>query len=740
MRTNAIRLLLPRDPIQFDELPNDVRGLLVWICTDVCEENCIESLEVLMYPGPTGLEIILHPRPTYLDGRRDTQTKITDFTDKLYTQAVSKLKSAIKRRTPETVTAEIGHVDLSTLGISDVTTSRLYGLENAQQLHNGISTDEPLEVLFKSFRENHDPFVYQVIVQEDNSKLNIVVRLALYHPRDNYVGDRGFAKLATQGKPNDPARAFRKHNVVSNHEGMAQRYHKIRYQKRIDGNDAYEVRYNYDWANQYNPRSAIRQKADKIKTIVLGKKEHRRLLNGDTTGDLICKEEFNRYHRLNVFPSKLEQFVRIVDQRWETNPWLAIDGRSAPTFTPTETIEITGGTDTKTTDITDATAPTIANEGQTGHMKLDEFARTSFTEGGDTITKVEQTSETVPDNRIRTDDGNIQTLGIEVSSDVVAVETESKNVTKGSNTLKNAERAHAAGREVVFVYEQTNVETGYNHLSETHKPKHDDGVILYNSTDPLETLDGRTLVCRNMKQVKYVLRGTEITAFADDRELASGDANEDLRSLEWDCHCFRKVDGNYRVETFDGELIEEYASKSAFLADWTIVRQPHIPLEPSYLHFATVAYRDSETAQLRLWDPAPSWETADKSETWKAGVQTFIDQYVVEREGGPELTYDELDETFSKWFEGHSQYPAPPRSVIGGYLPDELKDAKTGASGNEYKYFKGYGWRISPSIESPHRQGPPADYDPKDDEGDAQTETDSSEAADRDASANSESP
>ena len=747
-RPKAFRIQLPRDPKQFDELPNEINGLILWILTDVYGENCIESVEVLFYVGPTGLDIILHPRPTYLSGNSGTQSKLTNFSEKLYRPAVSKMKAAIKRRAPPTVTAEVGYLDMSTLGMTDVTTTRLYGSENAQQLPPGNSSDEPLEELFKKLRENDDPFIYQVIVEEDGGKLNTVVRLALYHPRDNYSGDRGFARLATQGKPNDLARVFRKHNVVSNHEDLAHRYHDIRYKQLADGTESYHVGYSYERATYYTVKSDIRRKADKIKEVVLGKEEHRRMKNGDTTGDLICEDDFPRKKRLNLFPAELYSFVRLVDQQWETNPWLAISGRSAPQFHATDEIEIETPAHTGSNTKTDSSLPEgvdFANEGTTGHITTGESARKILTEGGDEIREVDQDSRTLPDNRADTPEGKVHTLELPVSSEITPIEIETKNVTKGSNTLKNAERAYAADRDVIFVYKKGDVETGYEHLATTYKrdvtDKDDNkvGVILYNKTDLVKTLDGWTLVRRGLESTTYILRGSTLTALDDGEVFGHGDANDHLNTFEWECHRHKEVDGKYRVETLDGELVEEYASKEAFKADWTKVHEPHIPVGICYLDFATVTYHDEQTNELRVWEPTPEWVTSDKSETWKGGVEAFEDNYIVEREGDRELTYDEFEAVFAAWFEGHCGYDAPPRSVIGGPLSDELSEANTGASGNAYRYFKGYSWKIDPNIDSPHQQGPPADYEPEaktenenENEADSTTNEDTNEDIDED--------
>ena len=737
-RKNALRIRLPRDPAKREELPEAINGVLTWVLSDVCGESIIESVEILMFPGPQGLEFVLHPRPFALDGRSDTQSTLDDFTKELYSRPLSVLTQAVKRRYPESVNVEVGHLDLEPVGVTDVTTTRLYSIEDGNRPIPGNTKAKPLEELFGALRENHDPFIYQVIVAGEDGSYNMSVRLATYRPKDNYVGDRGFAKLVADGKPTDLERVFGNGNLVSNHDPvLANRYWKTNYTHTIDGPDSYEARYDYALANQYNPRSEIRRHAETVRTVVLGKKEHRRLLNGDTSTEPLLKNEFSRYGWVSLFEPQLLPFVWTVTQRWETNPWRDVKGRSAPVFNSVKLITIEtpsqfGVGEGLTDAAPDETA--VANEGGAGHGSLEQYTRRAFSEGGDEIHKVDQNADSVPDERLTAVDGMIETLGIEVDSEVVAIECEDENITKGSNTLINAERAYAADRHVVFVYNQADVERGYSHLNKPYKYTEDNGIITYNRTDSVRSPDGRALVRAGDGNTTYRITGQTISVRDDDGELTRGPVTDDVGTFEWptapteddttatstaasetQCGYYRKTDdGTHRVETADGTVIMEYSEKQAFLADWTQIREPHVPIALSYLDFVTVAYRDEKTDQLRVYDPRPDWETTDKSESHEAGVQQFSEELIVERDGA-ELTYDVLDAALTQWFEGHSQYPAPIRSVIGGHLPKPVKKAKTSGTGNDYRYFDGFDLLFEPGIDSPHQADAPADYDPDDD-------------------------
>jgi len=760
-RKFVIRVRLPRDPEKRDDLPNDIRGVLVWIIADVCGESCIESLEILIFPAKYGLEFILHPRPYGLDGNSDTQSTLDSSEKKAYAKPLSKLKQSVKRRYPAAVTAEIGHLDLEPVGLSDVTTTRLYSHKDGNRETPGNSKTKPLKALFDAFRNNHDPFIYQVIVSGEDGQYTAAVRCATYRPKDTYSGDHGFAKLVELGKPSDLSRVFAPGNFTSNHDPrLAAGLWKTSYTKRVNARDKSNVEYNDERTNQYTSRREVRALADRNREVILGKREHRRLMSGDTSAEHFLKEDYNLYGWFQLFEAQLAPFVQTVTDRWTTNPWLDVEGRSAPRFNSVAPITIETeaefGFGEGTTDAA-AGDPDVQNEGNLPHRSYENTVERTFTEGGDNIEKVDQTTDSLPDLRITTEEQFINTLGIAVDSTIVPFEVEDENTTKPSNTLKNAERAIAAGRHVIFGFTQDEVERGYRNLSRGYKKKTPDGtgIITYNRTDPVRTVDGRIVVRRGRGSTTYELRGSELTATDDTGELVSGHASEDVSTFDWPvageptdegsesagrCGYYRKTeDGIHRVETRDGTAIITYSEKKAFLADWCRIYEPHIPMGFGYLDHATVTYRDEETNQIEVYDPTPEWSTHERQETQKAGFLTFFDRYIVARDG-PELTYDDLEETFATWFEGQSQYDAPVRSVIGGYLPEEFKDAKTGGTGNTYKYFDGFDWLFDPTIDSPHQTGPPADYDPQDPEGSSEADSDDAETDSDDAGEDGEDP
>lgn len=84
---------------------------------------------------------------------------------------------------------------------------------------------------------------------------------------------------------------------------------------------------------------------------------------------------------------------------------------------------------------------------------------------------------------------------------------------------------------------------------------------------------------------------------------------------------------------------------------------------------------------------------------------------VVSRIPESPLSHDQPDAALTSWFNSHSQFDVPIRSVFTGWHPDESGGALTGATSNMYRYFDGYDSGIALRIDSPHQPSPPAGLD-----------------------------
>ncbi|MDJ1434799.1 hypothetical protein [Halostagnicola sp. A-GB9-2] len=710
-RKQAIRILLPRDPDALEALPEDIRGALVKIVDKVAGEPGTAQIEVLMFNGPRGLEIILHPTPSIVDGRA-MQSNLTWFTDQLHSPVINNTIEAIKKSNdlPDSIGIERGMLNLDPVGVSDVTTTRLLVAKDSAVTQTGKFDYSPLQRAFQTYQQGTIPFLYQVILEKSKQTYNVSVRMATYRPKHTYSGTKGFAQLVTQGHPLDLSNAFKPYRVTSNHKSLADGYWNVSYTDRIDGTTDYETSYNYRYANQYTKKMEVRDTADKIKELVLGKGEHRNLLDGNASFDPAYKT-CDRFGRFEINPAQLKPFLELVPIQFSVNPWLSIQGRSAPQFRTDEIInsiaEPTQGLETGTTYVPETSA-TMANEGAAQHRSLGKFTQQWFTENGDDIEEVVQTSESVPDYRLTPDDGTITALDFDIDCETVPVEVESTNVDKGANTLVNAERAYACDQHVIFVYpSKKEAKRGYSHLSKTYKRTIGDGAVLYNDSEYVICPDERIPVYEGSGSVEWTCRTDTLEGTVDGTTIAAGPADADVGTFDYDCHYYQKVDGIHRIETADGELKDRYRSNDAFTASWTRVTRPHLPVDQSYLAFTTVMYRNKEEKELYVYTTDYDWDINNnkgKRTRYQACNKAFCDEHLVEKESA-ELPHTSLLDRISRWYRARSTHATPVNSEIGRTLPERLKESKAARDNNKYKYYDGYSWRIKPDIDSPHRPG-----------------------------------
>lgn len=433
-RAEAVRIRLPRDPEKLAELPDDIEGALVQIIDEVASKSPTDQIEVLMYNGPFGLEIIMHPTPATVD-RRHMQTTLDDFGRQVHSPVVEATTDAAVEILPEMVGIEVGTLDLTPIGVTDVTTMRLLSKHSQQVTQSGKFDGSPLTQLFSTCQRGHIPFIYSVILEKNKkrNRYNVAVRMALYRPEYNYSGDKGFAKLVENGHPLDLSKPFAPYNLPSNVDGLADGYWKASYNERVDGGVDYSLEHSYRYASRYTPKAVVRKNANKLKTLALGKTEHRKLLLGNASWEPAYKEHANRHGRFSITPPQLYPFVELVKFQFATNPWLLNTGRSHPEFHRTERIRPVDEniqSDSEGTLYLSEDSNDLANEGSKMHQNTGQFTRTWFTEQGDEIRKVKQTSESVPDDVLLTDDGYIVALDttLECENDEVAVEVEQKTL------------------------------------------------------------------------------------------------------------------------------------------------------------------------------------------------------------------------------------------------------------------------------------------------------------------------
>lgn len=742
IRGDALRIILPRDEAKLEALPDDVTGRLVLIIEEVTDEAGVKSVEILMFNGRYGLEIILHPTPGTVD-KRGMQTTLSAFRRQLHSPVINQLVDAAKEHLPDCVGIEIGDLNLDPLGTTDVTTTRLLRRKNQQITQSGKYAGSPLERIFETYQAAAVPFLYQVILEKDRNKnqYQMAIRMAIYHPDYNYTGDKGFAKLLENGHPLDISRPFAPYKFVSNHSALGTEYWTTTYTERVDGGVEYSANYDYRKASRYKTKYEVRKTADKLKRLVLGKVEHEDLRLGNASWDPVYKDQ-DHYARFDLNPGQLEPFIELVPIQFRTNPWLAINGRSQPEFNTREIVrqvnETVHGLGEGTLYTPDSHSD-LANEGKAGHQSLGTFIQTWFNEHGDEIKEVKQTSESVPDYVLKATDGRIVAFDEPVDCAEVAVEAESKTPSKASKTLVNVERAIAHDQHVILVYPNNKLAgRGYDHVTQPYKGDTEHGIHLYNRDKSVTDSDGRVVVCEGSTRAEWYLDGQTLTGRIGDTEIVAGDASDDVGTFDYgtsDTDDGDDADGDdtetdgprirylvehddddaYRIETADGEVIEERTSDDALVRNWTRLKTPHIPLDVSYLANVTILYHDRETNELKHYTEDPEFDTepldvdfdgqAGKRDWYKAGAYTYCDRYLVEQDRG-EIPYREFLDRVGTWFGARSTLGKPHNSEVGRALPGEIKDAQKGGTNNRNPYIDGYAWRFELGIDSPYRPEP----------------------------------
>jgi len=710
-RQNAVRLIIPPEKFGDINFIDTLDGAIVRIIRDVQPKINVAQTGVLMYPAPIGFVIVLYCVLRGIDERSIKQAEISSFQEGVNRTAQNPLKEAAKNHT-ERLGIETGTLDLDPVGISPVTTSRL--LLEEDNVIGTLSSREstPLAEILKTLKQNYEAFIYDLIVGGSGGTDGYLgsVRLATYNPQYNYTGDRGFAELVEKGSPVDLANEYSRLNLTSNHRLETDHVLKTDYSERIDGTVDATVEYNYITENQYRTKYDIRKEADKLKELVRGGPEYPGIRTGNASRNVWAYKQYpkndnrERYGWFNIEPAQLSLFAECVPLRMEYNPWELLNGRSAPVFDTDEVVRsVKHLKQSKGVSIDNAPErpATIANNGGVDHQALVNISDRWFTEQGDCIMVVEQNTDSVPDLWLSADDGLIVSLNSRVDSEVVAVEAECQNKSKPAGPLTNAERAYACDHHAIFVYEsESDAKKGYKPLFTSYRNQTDFGVWLYNGKEPITCSDGRTPVAKGASQTTTATweinaAGTKRLSVGEtELEFAPGESLED-GDFEY---YHREVDNTHRIETADGDTVEEYTGDTAFKANWTKIACPHHPADYHYGQHITVMYRDEDTdagiEELKRYTPSPEWYDDFEAETGtidklKVAMDNFLKDLVVEAED-EKLPYSDLQDQFRSYCEQWLSIEPPTNSVIGRTLPEDLKDAKTGGTDNRNPYFDGY--------------------------------------------------
>jgi hypothetical protein len=475
------------------------------------------------------------------------------------------------------------------------------------------------------------------------------------------------------------------------------------YARRIDGSIDYRANYNYVTKNQYRTSYHIRSEADSLRDLVVGKKENTGLMNGNPSYLAKQYKDLDKYGWFSFDPAQLNLFALLVPLRLEFDPWKALDYRSAPAF---DTDSIVRSVDPALQGLGIGTqyAPKskrgVQNEGSPDHRGLEVIIEVWFGEQGDIIAKVKQTTESLPDLMLTTDDGIIAALGMDVGCETVNVEAENKNGTKPTTTLTNAERALADDRHVLFVYKsRSKAKTGQSHIFRPYRGKTDFGIWLYNGTDTVTCSDGRTPAIKGPAATTTAVweidpTGRRQLSF-DGEVYKQFGPDESPEDAVYDYY-YRQDGNTHRIETHSGELVEEYTRTKSLKCEWTRLSESHTPADYQYGHFATIMHQQdgAESDQLVCFSDEPDWKreydlATGKIDKLSVVMDAFLEDRVVEYEG-QRIQYDDFQQQFGKFCQQWLQIDPPHNTVIGRTLPKYLKDSKKGGTDNRNPFFEGY--------------------------------------------------
>lgn len=700
--SNVVRLIIP--PQQFENIKTDQinKAALIQIIEDVQTKSNVKQTRCLMHASPIGFVINIAAKASGIDRRSTEQSTFSSFRKQVNAVPRKALVEAAKEFT-DYVGIETGTLDLSPLGMSRVPTSRLLLKEDRVPGYVEDIGYNPLEKLLTACQQGCEPVIYEFVCGGGKGGYQGSARFANYNPRYAVNGDLGFTKLIEEPNPIDPIHFYGPFNFTTNQNIDVSELWRTKYVRRIDGSTDYRASYNYVTKNQYRTAHHIRSEADRLRNLVVGKKENTGLMNGTPSNLTKEYKDLDLYGWFNFDPTQLNLFAQLVPLRLKYNPWKALEYRSAPVF---HTDNIVRSVDAALqgpstgTQYAPVSKPNTQNEGSSDHRGLEVIIEVWFGENGDTISKVKQTTESLPDLVLITDDGTIVALGLDVGYKKVNVEAENKNKTKPATTLTNAERARADGRHVLFVYKsKSKAKTGQSHLYQPYRGKTEFGTWLYNDTDTVTCSDGRTPAIKGPAATTTAeweidpLGRRQLSVAGEPYKVFGPDESPEEATYDY---YYRQDGDSHRIEKENGELVEEYTLTKSLKRSWTRLSEPHWPTDYQYGHDATIMHQRSDTAsdQLVRFAGAPDWKheydrTTGKVDKLSVVMEHFLDERVVEC-GGQRLPYDEFQEQFRNYCVQWLDIEPPHNSVIGRTLPKKLKEAKKGGTDNRNPFFEGF--------------------------------------------------
>lgn len=712
---NAIRFICPSEGHHFWSDTEQHSSIIQKTITELQSNPAVRHVELLCYPNPPYLEYVINAEPARLDGRSVGQAAVSSFSKDATGPSKNTLLRGFPDTIPDSLGIEIGNLDLSPLGRTPVNTCRLTAQEGIYS--GGVSRQGylPMREMLKSLKKLKEPFIYQSIVGFDQGKPQVTARLATFGPGNNYRGDKGLARITEEGHPYDLARFYEPFGCSSNYQLLDGLIWDTKYDKHPSGREEWNATITYSQANQYTTKSEVEMTAQTLRDIVVGDTEFNYLRSGNPSYHPVYNQK-GRPGRIGVTEAQLLLFTEFVPLRYENNLWEDIPGRGLPIFLTSKIVqEAPGGGQSlgarvAETSIETKTTRSVANEGVTDHIELLRAVIRWLKEGGDQAVEFSQDTTSMPDGAVDTTNGRIDTLDLEVASDVCPVESEySKG--KPAKPLTNAHRALVADQMCLMVFnEKSHAETVLENLNYpvnenintgTERDS-SNGLLLYTLSNEVILDDGSKPLLEKDKESKWHLHREMLTLRSEGDVLMKGSAEEDVGTFDWNGLRYYKRDGSHLVVNDDGTVLKKYDEEKELVREWTILRMPFVPGAHTYLDHVIVLYYDEDTETCRRVHPQEDWDTPDsagKRDRYRSAVTAHSNRYLAEEEG-TELLKDEYFEECLEWYTTLSTRKAPNNRELGIAMPDHIE--YKGRDGNQTQLLRDHHWVFPPGIRSPH--------------------------------------
>lgn len=695
-RLGSVRVVLPGIEDADHRLSADEALPLEGAVTETLEENSsIEEIEILTYPGEDQQEHILTPklvaeRPE--SQQRPIKRGIRGLEDAAPSPHLERASRMLAERLAETLPEEIGiercAVDIAGFGVSPAPVTRLVLQKNRETVASNHLRINPAAWTITECLAADMPHAIQTFVRHGSGidKFLVSSRLVVFDSAAIPQSGREFVEMMDENRRRwDIGKVWRDAGLVSNRDLPIEDFWK-----------PYRT-----YATPQERKYCERSDSYRARELFIGTAEWQEFKQGRSGYDDLYEKVLG-YGRFPVTAAQLRLFAPLVPHYPDTDLWASASPRTAPRVDTVDVVRPAVGSEQSLGTGTDAAPPTpttdVPNVGGESHQQLVSFALQYWREQGFEAWEIEQDTESRPDAEVV------------VGGETCAMEIECGNLSTPGNILTNKARAMQEGRPVIIVVnDEGDAKYVRSLLAEPYADEANDGVRLYSVGEKLVLPDGSTPVLPDGEQAAtwILTRDGQLELRAAGRVLASGPADESVRSFEYACRRLHEQDGRYQLIGENGEMIDEAGDADTLIGNASRVNRPHVPVALHYLDDCEIRYKSG--SELRTYSEPPEWDRTATGlrDRYRGGISAWARTYVVE-EPEAELRYDRFRERFQSWYQcrlHESVFGKPPavpdKKEVGRALPDSFDDKRREDDDKWRKYLVDVDWIFPPGIVSP---------------------------------------